>query len=239
MTVVRPPGPRIVSTSSSSNTSTPMPANEKASLTTVITAAALLVAFYFLGALMAALLGAVAGLVSAWLQRGFRLRSKFGLSLAESLVTSKFWEEAASTAVVQIFLGALAGVAAAGIAGWMGLPIGAYRISLVLGGGGSGGSDPANGLLIFALLIIIVCIIVYLIFNPIIARSLIEEALKGGVEAVAAKSVVSLLLHKPRDSEIDSNTRAHLRVSLLWPSAVEGAITGVLVCLILILVGLR
>lgn len=251
MTTIRPGG-GYSSTSSSSigsrvpiaNTttttaSTPLTSVDKAILVAIGMTVTLLITFGVVHAFEAALFGAAAGLVSAWLQRGLRLRSKFGLGLSDALITSKFWEEAPSTALAQIVLGTIAGLAAGGVAGWMGMPIGAYGIGAVLGGGAGGGSSGGGVLLLFILAIIIVCIIVYLLLNPVIGHAVLTEALKAGIEAVAAKSVVSLMLHRARDEEIDSHTREHLRAGLLWPSAIEGACSGAVVCLVLLLVGLR
>lgn len=239
MSMISPQGPRH-SYSSSSSYSRPVSAQRRVSTVTVITAVVLLGVFAALGAFQSAFFGALAGVVSAWLQRGFRIHNKVGLSLVESLITSRFWTEAPKTAAVQVLLGALAGVVAAGVAGWVGLPIGAYHISTVMQAGVGGGEPPIAGALLgFILIIVFACVIVYLIINPLIARRLLDELFKGGVESVSGKVVASLFLHESSETSAAATaTGKDLGMRMLWPSAVEGAITGGSISLILIICGL-
>ncbi len=243
MSVVGPPkGPGYSSGGGGhTRSSTPAAAHQQVSARTVVTTVVFLGAFIYLGAFPSAFFGALAGIVSAWLQRGFRIRNKFGLSLVESLITSHFWTEVPKTAAAQVLLGALAGVVAAGIAGWVSLPVDAHHISTVLAAAiGSGGPPPTGGAFIgFFLLIVVVCVIVYLILNPLIAHKILHEMLGGSVESVSGKIAASLFLHEYSEPQAAAIAkRPDLHVKMLWPSAVEGAITGALVSLVLIACGL-
>ena len=159
------------------------------------------------------------------MQRGVRLRSHLRRSLWSSLMTARFWTEVRPTAIAQVSVGAIAGIVAGGLAGWLGVLIGASKPPLVLSGTPLG----AGELLLFIMQSMIACIIVYVFLNPILGSKILEEVIKGGADTDAAKSVVSLLLHKPRGSEIDGAAQTSYLARLLKPSVVEGTIHGVIV----------
>lgn len=229
MAAARPPkgpvGPFLPSSSEE-----PMTANETAVLVCTSAAMGFLIFFFYAGSGVAALFGAVAGLLAAWLQRGLRLRSHLRRRLWSSPMTVKFWTDARPTAAAQILVGAVAGIVAGGLTGWIGLPIEASRSSSFL----SVGQFGVGRALLFVMLSLTACIMIYVLLNPILGNKNLEEAIKGGTDSEAAQSVASLLLHKPREFVIDGGTGTFYWARLLKPSAVEGTVHGVMVCVFLI-----
>ena len=223
-----------------SHTPTPTPTpTSTAYATTVLGTIGLLIVFALLGVFWAAIFGGLAGAVAAWIQRAFRIRSHLGKRLMEGLLSPEFWTAAPGTALPYILLHVLVGTAVGGAMALAHWSVALDGVSVLAGGvGGGGGPPPAAAIGWFIFLVALITAALFAILSPLfVAGSILTRMKVQGKSEKERGRAAALLLHRSEAAAFEISERANVRAATIWPSAVEGAISGALVSLIWIAIG--
>jgi len=222
------------------HTPTPRPSptpTSTAYTSTVLGTICLLIVFAFLGVFWAAVFGGLAGAIAAWIQRAFRIRSHLGKTLIEGLLSPEFWTASPGTALAYIFLHVFVSVAIAGVLASMHGSVTLDAISVLAGGGAGGGPPPARTVGLFLVLVALIGAVVFAILSPLlVAGSILARMKDQGKSERERAPAAALFFHRPEPVALKISDGPHARTALIWPSAVEGAISGAIVGLILIVI---
>ena len=236
MTVIRPNG-RVYA-----DTATSAPAPRWAAPSFWLVATLALVAWGTIStlALLSALLwAALAGFFIGWVRQAFRRRSRFGESLISSIFGGGLTRDPFRLVCLDLFANALAGFAVAIMFAQAGvMNADASNLFLAQMTGGAGGGPDAVGLTIVGILFLLLALLVGMLVVMIVMHwtGVVFELYLFQWQSAAEISTMGAAKAMVEDAVAARRGRGTWEISL-GRSAAQGAVTGLLVGLLLALAG--